>query len=80
MDHSIPLDGASLTWPWALPFIGILLSIAVGPLLFPKIWHAHYGKIVLAWAVLTLAPLAIFQGASVALATVLQVMLSDYVS
>ena len=57
-----------------------MLSIAVGPLLFPKLWHAHYGKIVLAWAVLTLTPLAIFQGASVALATVLQVMLCDYVS
>ena len=32
-------------WPWALPFAGILLSIATGPLLFPKFWHAHYGKI-----------------------------------
>ena len=80
MDHFVTLDGASMAWPWALPFIGILLLIAIGPLLFPKVWHAQYGKIVLAWAVLTLAPLAIFQGASVALATVLQVMLSDYVS
>ena len=79
MDHSLPLDGASIAWPWALPFVGILLSIAVGPLLFPKVWHAHYGKIVLAWAVLTVAPLAVFQGGAVALATVLQVMLSDYV-
>jgi Na+/H+ antiporter NhaD/arsenite permease-like protein len=34
----------------------------------------------LAWAVLTIAPLAIFQGGAVALATVLQMMLSDYVS
>ena len=80
MDHSLPLDGASMAWPWALPFVGILLSIAVGPPLFPKVWHAHYGKIVLAWAVLTVAPLAIFQGGAAALATVLQVMLSDYVS
>jgi Na+/H+ antiporter NhaD/arsenite permease-like protein len=80
MDHSLPLDGASMAWPWALPFVGILLSIAVGPLLFPKVWHAHYGKIVLAWAALTIAPLAIFQGGAVALATVLQVMLSDYIS
>ena len=80
MDHSMPLDGASMAWPWALPFVGILLSIAVGPLLFPKVWHAHYGKIVLAWAVTTIAPLPIVQGGSVALATVLQVMLSDYVS
>jgi len=75
-----PLDGVSMAWPWGLPFVGILLSIAVGPLLFPKVWHAHYGKIVLAWAALTIAPLAIFQGGAVALATVLQVMLSDYVS
>jgi hypothetical protein len=36
MDHSATLDGASMAWPWALPFIGILLSIAIGPLLFPK--------------------------------------------
>ncbi len=38
MDHSLSLDGASLAWPWSLPFVGILLSIAVGPLLFPKAW------------------------------------------
>ena len=80
MDHSLPLHGASLAWPWALPFAGILLSIALGPLLLPKIWHAHYGKIVLAWAVLTIVPLAVLRGAPVALSTVLYVMLSDYVS
>ena len=45
-----------------------------------KVWRAHYGKIVLAWAALTIAPLAVFQGGAVALATVLQVILSDYVS
>jgi hypothetical protein len=29
------LDGAAMSWPWALPFLGILLTIATGPLLFP---------------------------------------------
>jgi hypothetical protein len=43
--HAADLDGAAMGWPWALPFAGILLSIASGPLLFPKFWHAHYGKI-----------------------------------
>jgi Na+/H+ antiporter NhaD/arsenite permease-like protein len=80
MDHSLPLDGASMAWPWALPFLGILVSIAAGPLVFAKVWHAHYGKIVLAWALLTLVPLAIVAGPAPALATVLQVLLSDYVS
>ena len=28
------LDGTALKWPWALPFLGILLTIATGPLLF----------------------------------------------
>jgi hypothetical protein len=36
------LDGAALPWPWAIPFIGILLTIATGPLLFPRIWHHHW--------------------------------------
>ena len=52
------VDGAAMGWPWVLPFLGILLSIATGPLLFPKIWHHHYGKIAFAWALLTLLPLA----------------------
>ena len=44
------LDGAALRWPWALPFVGILLTIATGPLLFPRIWHHHYGKLAFVWA------------------------------
>src|SRR6185437_5954759 len=57
--HAAPaLDGAAMGWPWALPFAGILLSIATGPLLLPKFWHAHYGKIAAAWALLTLIPIA----------------------
>ena len=52
------LDGATLPWSWALPFLGILLTIAAGPLLFPRLWHRHYGKIAFAWALLALAPIA----------------------
>jgi hypothetical protein len=26
--HAAELDGATLSWPWALPFAGILLTIA----------------------------------------------------
>ena len=56
--YAATLDGAAMKWPFALPFAGLLLSIALGPLLFPKMWHAHYGKIAAAWSVLTLASIA----------------------
>jgi Na+/H+ antiporter NhaD/arsenite permease-like protein len=74
------LDGTTLHWPWALPFVGILLSIATGPLLFPKIWHNHYGKIALAWSALTLIPLAALRGIPTAITIFIHAILTDYVS
>jgi Na+/H+ antiporter NhaD/arsenite permease-like protein len=73
-------DGAALHWPWALPFVGILLSIATGPLLFPKIWHNHYGKIALGWSALTLIPIAVLRGTPAAIAIFIHAILTDYVS
>jgi Na+/H+ antiporter NhaD/arsenite permease-like protein len=74
------LDGASLRWPWTLPFLGLLLSIATGPLLFPRIWHNHYGKIAFAWSALTLAPLAALRGIPIAVAALVHALLADYLS
>jgi Na+/H+ antiporter NhaD/arsenite permease-like protein len=74
------LDGARMGWPWALPFAGILLSIATGPLLFPKLWHAHYGKIAAGWAVLALAPIALLHGAPVMTAALVHAILAEYLS
>ncbi|MGH6663688.1 MAG: sodium:proton antiporter [Pseudolabrys sp.] len=78
--HAADLDGAQMGWPWALPFAGILLSIAAGPLLFPKFWHAHYGKIAALWALLALLPIALFAGASTALAAFIHAVLAEYMS
>jgi Na+/H+ antiporter NhaD/arsenite permease-like protein len=74
------LDGTSMGWPWTLPFIGILLSIANGPLLFPKIWHSHYGKIALGWGILTVTPLAILYGVPAALSVFVHTTLVEYIS
>ncbi|HEX5507857.1 MAG TPA: sodium:proton antiporter [Pseudolabrys sp.] len=74
------LDGGGMSWPWALPFAGILLSIAAGSLLFPGFWHAHYGKIAAFWALLTLFPLALAYGGHAALAALVHVMLTEYLS
>ena len=74
------LDGAAMEWPWALPFVGILLSIATGPLLFPKIWHDHYGKVAIGWALLTLLPIAVVHGGVAMLSALVHAMLAEYLS
>jgi Na+/H+ antiporter NhaD/arsenite permease-like protein len=74
------LPGAIMTLHWALPFLGILLSIATGPLLFPNVWHHHYGKIALVWAMLTLLPLAAMFGAATAVAALIHAALAEYLS
>jgi Na+/H+ antiporter NhaD/arsenite permease-like protein len=74
------LPGAAMGWARTLPFAGLLLTIATGPLLFPGIWHRHYGKIAAGWALLTLAPLALVFGVPAALAGLTHAMLADYMS
>jgi Na+/H+ antiporter NhaD/arsenite permease-like protein len=78
--HAAGLDGAKLSWPWALPFIGILVTIATGPLLFSRIWHHHYGKLAFAWATLMLAPMAALYGAPTALAALVHALFGEYLS
>jgi len=56
------LDGATLSLAWVLPFAGLLLSIAILPLLWPRFWHRHYGKLAAGWAGLLLLPLAALLG------------------
>ncbi len=59
------LDGASLGVIWAVPFVGILLSIALFPLLAPQIWHHHFGKIAAAWALAFVLPFTVLHGEAV---------------
>jgi len=61
-----------------LPFAGLLLSIACGPVAVPKFWQAHYGTIALVWSVLTLAPLAAVYGTPTAVMALSRAALSDY--
>jgi Na+/H+ antiporter NhaD/arsenite permease-like protein len=74
------LDGAAMGWQWALPFAGLLLTIAAGPTLFAKIWHAHYGKIAAAWAALALVPVAVIYGAAIAAAVLSHALLGEFLS
>ena len=73
------LDGAELSMLWVLPFIGILLSVALFPLLAPSFWHHHFGKISFAWAVAFLAPFAIEFGLQLTVIEALHTALLEYI-
>lgn len=73
------LDGSTLSALWGIPFIGLLLSIAVGPLLFSHFWHHHFGKIALAWSVAFLLPFAMVFGSHSAVAGAVHAMLAEYI-
>jgi len=72
-------DGATLPATWGIPFIGVLLSIAVFPLIAPKLWHHHFGKIAAAWTVAFLAPFALAFGPGTAGGVLVHAMLEEYV-
>ena len=78
--NAAEIDELMLSWPWALPFVGLLLSIAVGPLWAPKLWHTHYGKITFMWSALTITPLAALHGIPIAFVALTHTILGEYVS
>lgn len=76
---ALELDGRALGFLWALPFIGILLSIALLPLLAAHTWEHHQGKIAGAWGLLVLVPMALILGPSTALHALVHTALLEYI-
>ncbi len=73
------LDGRALSVLWGVPFAGILLSIALMPLLAPIFWHHHFGKVAAAWALAFLLPFAMVFGPAAAGAGVVHALLAEYI-
>ncbi len=72
------LDGAGLGLLWCVPFVGILLSIALFPLLAPAFWHHHFGKVSAFWALAFLLPFLVVFGWRLTLFEILHVGLLEY--
>jgi len=70
--------GAELPLWSVIPFIGILLSIAVMPLVAEKFWHHHYGKIAAFWGLLFAIPFVISYGDE-AIHSILHTYLLEYI-
>ncbi len=73
------IGGATMGFAWALPFAGMLLSIALGPILFPHLWEHHYGKFAAFWAVLVLVPLVLLRGFDPALGALIHTAALEYI-
>jgi Na+/H+ antiporter NhaD/arsenite permease-like protein len=77
--HAADLDGAQLAVWWGVPFAGVLLSIALMPLLAPSFWHHHYGKVVACWAAAFLLPFAYVFGSGAAVAGLVHALVAEYI-
>jgi Na+/H+ antiporter NhaD/arsenite permease-like protein len=75
----VHLDGAALTWHWALPFAGILLCIATGPVFFPHRWEHHHPKFAALFTVLVVVPLFLVFDPHVVASTLTHTVLLEYV-
>ena len=72
-------DGARLSLVWAIPFAGILLSIALMPLMAPSFWHHHFGKISAGWTLAFFLPFAYFFGVQAAGVSLVHSLLAEYI-
>ncbi|MCP5282939.1 MAG: sodium:proton antiporter [Rhodoferax sp.] len=73
------IDGRQLAVWWGLPFAGMLLSIAVVPLLAPHFWHHHFGKVALGWSLAFLLPFALTFGVGAAGASLVHAAVAEYI-
>lgn len=78
-DHGPTIPGATISAVWVIPFVCMLLSIAIMPLAMPHFWEHHFGKIAVFWGVAFLIPCWIVYGWSTALFEFLHIIILDYI-
>jgi len=71
------IDKALPVWS-VIPFVGLLLSIAVIPLVKARLWERHMFKIVIFWSLAFLIPFGIGYGGAVLADNILETVLLDY--
>ena len=70
--------GNSISLLFCIPFLGMLLSIAVFPLVKPAWWERNQKYAVIGWSLLFLIPFAIRYGFGVMSEQLLEVIVGDY--
>ena len=79
LSFAADFDGSRLNLFWAIPFAGILLSIALMPLVISSFWHHNFGKVSAAWTLAFFLPFAYLFGVGVASASLVHALLAEYI-
>src|SRR5699024_1682947 len=74
----LAIDGGRLGIWWIIPFVGLLLSIAIMPLRFGEFWDRHFGKMAAFWGLCIVVPMLFYAGFQTTLYEVLHVYLLEY--
>lgn len=70
----------SISPAFCIPFAGLLLCVAVLPLIKAEWWESHQLHVVIFWSLLFIVPFAVFWGAGEAAEKVLECIIDDYLT
>jgi Na+/H+ antiporter NhaD/arsenite permease-like protein len=73
------VNGRALSAVWGIPFAGLLLSIAILPMVVPSFWHHHFGKVSAAWALAFFLPFIAVFGVGAGAAGLVHALLAEYI-
>lgn len=62
-----------------VPFIGLILSIALLPLVTPKFWHQNFGKVALGWTLMGAWSIAHFLSIETAVRSISHSVVEEYI-
>ncbi len=79
LHHMAESIGKQLGVLWVIPFVCMLLSIAICPLTVPHFWHHHFGKVSAFWSLAFLVPFALTYGFSLTIYEILHTVLLEYI-
>ena len=78
IEHALHLSANDFNLYWLIPFIGILLSIAILPLILPSFWHHSYGKVSAFWGFLFIIIFTLNFGVDISTFYLLEVSMKEF--
>lgn len=79
LHHKSEEMGKELGVLWVIPFICMLLSIAICPLAMPHFWHHHFGKVAAFWGLAFLVPFGLNYGLPMVIYNVAHTLFLEYI-